>query len=73
MSQAGAAILGIAVLVAATQWLWTRVVAHVDMLLIPADTRRRVERLRTNSAHIYLAAGGVAACVVCVETALILG
>jgi hypothetical protein len=73
MSQAGAALLGLAVLISVTQWLWTRVVAHVDMLLMPAYARRRVERLRTNSAHIYLASGGVVACVVCAEAALLLG
>jgi hypothetical protein len=73
MSQAGAALLGLAVLVSATQWLCTRVVAHVDVLLIPACSRRRVERLLTNSSHIYLASGAVAACVLCVEAAVLLG
>ncbi|HEY0402903.1 MAG TPA: hypothetical protein VGD09_12860 [Blastococcus sp.] len=73
MSQAGAALLGLAVLVSAAQWLWTRVVAHVDPLLIPACSRRRVQRLMTNSAHIYLASGAVVACVVCVEAAALLG
>ena len=73
MTQPGAALLGLAVLIAATQWLWVRVVAHVDMLLIPASSRRRVERLRANSTHIYLAAGGVAACVVCAEALVLLG
>ncbi|MCW2705051.1 MAG: hypothetical protein JWQ37_3046 [Blastococcus sp.] len=73
MLQAGAALLGLAVLISATQWLWTRVVAHVDPLLIPACSRRRVQRLMTNSAHIYLASVGVVACVVCVEAAVLLG
>jgi hypothetical protein len=73
VTQAGAALLGLAVLIAATQWLWTRVVAHVDMLLIPACSRRRVERLRSSSTHIYLAAGGVVACVACAEVLVLLG
>jgi hypothetical protein len=73
VSRTGAALLGLAVLIAATQWLWTRVLAHVDMLMIPAYSRRRVERLRSNSTHIYLAAGGVAACVVCAEALVLLG
>jgi hypothetical protein len=49
------------------------VVAHVDPLLIPACSRRRVQRLMTNSAHIYLASVGVVACVVFVEAAVLLG
>jgi hypothetical protein len=72
MSSAGAGLLGLAVLVGVTQWLWTRVVAHVDLLLIPTHARRRVERLWSNSAHIYLASGAVAAGVVCVEGAVLL-
>jgi hypothetical protein len=73
MTQAGAALLGLALLVSATQWLWTRVVAHVDPLLMPACSRRRVQRMLSNSAHIYVASVGVAACVVCVEAAALLG
>jgi hypothetical protein len=73
VSQAGVALLGLAVLVAATQWLWSRVVAHVDALLIPACARRRVERLRTNAANVYVVSGGVVACVVCAEAVLLLG
>jgi hypothetical protein len=72
MMQAGVALLGLAVLVSATQWLWTRVVAHLDPLLIPACSRRRVQRMRANSAHIYLVSGAVVACVVCVEAAVLL-
>lgn len=73
MSQAGAALLGLAVLIAVTQWLWTRVVVHVDMHLMPAGSRRRVQRLMARSSFIYLASGGTVACVVCVEAVLVLG
>jgi hypothetical protein len=72
MSQAGAALVGLAALVAATQWLWTRVVAHVDLLLIPAYSRRRVQRLVSRSPLVYVASGGIVLCVVCVEGAVLL-
>jgi hypothetical protein len=73
VSQPGVALLGLAVLIGGTQWLWTRVVAHVDEVLIPACARARVERTRRNSMHVYLASGGVAACVVCAEAVVLLG
>jgi uncharacterized membrane protein YbhN (UPF0104 family) len=72
VSQTGAALLGLAVLIAVTQWLWTRVVAHVDLLLVPAHARRRVVWLRTSSTRIYLVTGAVVACVVCAEVAVLL-
>jgi hypothetical protein len=73
MSQAGAALLGLAVLISATQWLWTRVVVHVDMLLIPACSRRRVQRLMTRTPIVYLVSAATVACVVGVEAAVVLG
>ena len=72
MSQPGEALIGLAALVAVTQWLWTRVVAHVDLLLIPAYSRRRVQRMVTRSPLVYLASGGVVLCVMCVEGAVLL-
>ncbi len=73
MSQAGGALLGLAALIGITQWLWGRLVAHLDPQLIPAVARRRVDRIRAKSAHVYLASGGVAACVLCTEAVLLLG
>ncbi|MCW2684897.1 MAG: hypothetical protein JWP33_2810 [Blastococcus sp.] len=67
MSQAGAALVGLAALVAATHFLWTHVVAHVDMHLIPGNCRPRVQRLVTGSPLVYLASGGVMLCVLSVE------
>jgi hypothetical protein len=72
VSRTGAALLGLAVLIGVTQWLWTRVVAHVDLLLVPAHSRRRVVRLRTSSPRIYVATALVAACVVCAEASVLL-
>jgi hypothetical protein len=72
VSETGAAMVGLAALIAATQWLWMRVVAHVDLLLVPAHARRRVVRLRSSSTRIYLATGAVVAGVVCAEAALLL-
>jgi hypothetical protein len=73
MSQGGTALLGLAALVAATHWLRVRVVAHVDMRLVPACARPQVQRLRRNSMRIYLASAAVAACVVFAEAVVILG
>ena len=73
MSQTGGALLGLAVLVAVTHWVWTQVVAHVDPLLIPAGARRRVDRIRANSANVYVASAVVVAGVLCAEGALMLG
>lgn len=67
MSQSGAALLGLAVLVSARQWLWTRVVAHVDPLMMSACSRRRVQRLAATSSAIYLGSALVAAVVVTLE------
>jgi hypothetical protein len=72
MSEAGVALVGLAVLVGATQWLWTRVVSHVDPQLIPSCSRRRVHRLLIESTHIYVASAVVAAGVLCVEAVVIL-
>jgi hypothetical protein len=72
MSQAGAALLGLALLVAATQWSCARVVAHVDMLFVPACSKRRVERVVTRSPLVYLASGAVVLGVLCVEGAVLL-
>ena len=72
MSQSGAALLGLAVLVSARQWLWTRVVAHVDPLMLSACSRRRVQRLTANSSSIYLASALAAAVVVCIEAVRLL-
>jgi hypothetical protein len=69
MSQSGTALLGLAVLVSARQWLWTRVVAHVDPLMLSACSRRSVQRLTANSSTIYLASALVAAVVVSLELA----
>jgi hypothetical protein len=66
------ALVGIAVLVALTQWMFTQTVTRVDVQLIPARCRRRVQWLVVNSAHIYLAAAGMTATVVVVQTAVLL-
>jgi hypothetical protein len=65
------ALIAVALLVAASQWMFTQTVARVDVQLIPATSRRRVEWLVVNSAHIYLAAAGTAGAVVVVQAAVL--
>jgi hypothetical protein len=66
------ALIALTLLVALTQWMFIQTVAHVDVHLIPAHARRRVQWLVLNSGRIYVAAAGIAASVLVVQTAVLL-
>jgi hypothetical protein len=73
MTQQAAALIGLAVLVSLTQWLFMVATAHVDVIAIPATARTRVRWLVANSAHIHLTCAGTVLAVVLVQGAVLLG
>jgi hypothetical protein len=73
MSRTATVLLVLALLVFAGQRLWARAVGHVDPALLPACSRRRVQWLRSNTAHIEYATGGLALCAVCLQAAAFIG
>ena len=72
MSRTATALLVLALLVFAGQWLWARALGHVDPALIPACSRRRVQWLRSNTAHIEYASGLLALCAVGLQAAVLI-
>jgi hypothetical protein len=72
MSKTATALLVLSLLVFTGQWLWARAVGHVDPALIPVCSRRRVQWLRSNTAHIEQASALLAACALLLQAAVIL-
>ena len=66
MARAAVAMIALFALVGLAQWLFTGIAHHVDLRLIPAQSRRRVQWLLANSAHVYLATAGSAVVVLAV-------
>lgn len=60
MSRTAAALLALAVLLSIGHWVWARTVAHVDMQMLPACSRRRVHWLMAKSTDIQLTAAMLA-------------
>ena len=69
MSRTAIALLALALIVLVGQWLWARAIVHVDPALIPACSRRRVQWLRSNTAHIEYASALLALCAVGLQAA----
>jgi hypothetical protein len=67
------ALAALALLIAFSQWVFTLAAGHVDPLLIPSSSRRRVRWLMTNTGHIYLAAAGTITSVALIQAAALLG
>lgn len=72
MAKEAVALTGLAVLVALSQWIFIQAVIRVDVHLIPAHARRRVQWLVLNSTHIYLTAVGMVVAVAVVQAAVLL-
>jgi hypothetical protein len=66
MASTAVALIALFLLVALAQWLFARVAGHVDLRLMPAHSRRRVQRLLASSGHVYLATAGAVAVVLAV-------
>jgi hypothetical protein len=66
------ALMALAGLVALSQWIFVQAVIRIDVHLIPAHARRRVQWLVVNSTHIYLTAAGMVATVATVQAAVLL-
>ncbi|SHG48728.1 hypothetical protein SAMN05443575_2075 [Jatrophihabitans endophyticus] len=73
MTRPAVALLALAALLAAGQWLYVRAAAHVDLHLVPAHARRRVRWLIVNSGRVQLVAGVLAAAAVGVQVAATAG
>jgi hypothetical protein len=69
VSKTAAALLALAVLVSVGQWLWTRLATHVDLQMMPAGSRRRVQWILTNSPRIQLASAALAGYAICAQAA----
>lgn len=67
------ALIALAVLVSVTQWLFTQTAVRVDMHLLPAHARRRVQWLLAHSPSIYLGCAGTVVAVAFVQAAVGVG
>lgn len=67
MSRVALAFLGVALTISLGQWLSMRVAAHVDLHVLPAHSRRRVQWMLVNTTHIQLACAGLVAAAGCVQ------
>lgn len=67
MARTAVALIALFLLIALAHWMFVQVVAHVDLQLIPAHSRRRVQWLLANSSHVYLASTGLAVAVAAVQ------
>ena len=72
MAHEAFALMALAGLVALSQWIFVQAVIRIDVHLIPAHARRRVQWLVVNSTHIYLTAAGMVATVATVQAAVLL-
>ena len=72
MANETVALIALAVLVALSQWIFIQAVIRVDIHLIPAHARRRVQWLVLNSTHIYLTAAGMVVAVAGVQAAVLI-
>jgi hypothetical protein len=71
MARTAAALIALALLISASEWMFTATAARVDLLLIPSRSRRRVRWLMAHSGRIHLAAAGTVTSVALVQAAVL--
>jgi hypothetical protein len=70
MSRTAMAFLGIAVLISVGQWLSMRLAGHIDLHMLPAHSRRRLQWMQVNTGHIQLCCAALVATAVGVQIAV---